>query len=170
MDEKLPACCRLRDSLAGCRPSQAGRLTSDAGPSRTGATRQTRALPTITGLQFPISPHQFEETQGIPHGIDAADFVGINRGDRDGRDAMAFPARDDEHFGLVLEPAGAAQNIRNDVAMQHAKAALRIRNLLAADLTDFSAHVTVYDPSHLRPADSGYAMRLSHVASRHHSG
>src|SRR5436305_12747483 len=117
---------------------QPGRLSAESGwkPNFRRRSEPDAGATTITGLQFSIAPHQFEETQGIPHGIDAADFVGINRGDRDGRDAMAFPARDDEHFGFVLEPAGAAQNIRNDVAMQHAKAALRISNRLAADLTD----------------------------------
>src|SRR5437763_10171530 len=85
---------------------------------------------------------------------------------------MALPARDDEHFGLVLEPAGAAQNFRNDIAMEHAKAALRIGNLLAADPTDFSAHVTVYHPSHERHragvvhtrTNENFRVRLRHSA------
>ncbi len=101
-------------------------IASDAGARSESAAHR---LP----LQIPIAPHQFEETHGIPHRIDAADFVGIDGRDRNRCDAMAFPARDDEHFGLVLEPAGAAQNFRNDIAMQHAKATLRIRNLLPAE-------------------------------------
>src|SRR5204863_7674576 len=101
-------------------------------------------------LSISIAPHQFEETHSIPYRIDAADFVGIDGRDWNRCDAMAFPARDDEHFGLVLEPTGATQNFRNDIAMQHAKAALRIRNLLPADATDFAAHVPVHNPPHQR--------------------
>src|SRR4029077_3126454 len=107
--------------------------------------------PTWLPLQIPIAPHQFEETHGIPHRIDAADFVGIDGRDRNRCDAMAFPARDDQHFGFVLEPAGAAQNFGNDIAMQHAKPTLRIRNLLPADATDFAAHVPVHNPPPPQP-------------------
>ena len=98
-------------------------------------------------LEFSVSPHQLEETQRVTHRVDAANFIGIDRGNGNGCDALPFPARNDEHFRFVFEPAGTAQNFRNDVAMEHAKSALRIGNLLPANATNFVAHITIYHAS-----------------------
>jgi plasmid stabilization system protein ParE len=44
----------------------------------TGSTElRDRSLPSL------IPPDELEESDGITHGVDAADFVGVNRGDRD---------------------------------------------------------------------------------------
>ena len=78
------------------------------------------------------------------HWIDAANFIGIDRGNGNGGDSIPSPARDDQHFGLVFEPTGTAQNFRDDVAMEHAKSALRIGNLLPANATNLVAHIAVH--------------------------
>src|SRR5215471_2050510 len=98
-------------------------------------------------LQLSVTSHQFEEAQGVTHRIDAANFIGIDRGNGNGRDAMPSPAHDDEHFGFVFEPTGTAQDFRDDVPMKHAKSALRIGDLLPANATNFVAHVRVHHPS-----------------------
>ena len=68
-------------------------------------------------LQFPIPPHQFEETDGVAHGMDAADFVGVDGGDGDGFDAKTFATGDEEHLGFVIETVGAAEQFRDEMPM-----------------------------------------------------
>ena len=79
-------------------------------------TTNTNERPALA-LQLPVSPHQFEEADGVAHGMDAADFVGVNGGDGDGFDAEAFTTGDDEHFGFVIETIGAAEYFGNEMSM-----------------------------------------------------
>ena len=94
-------------------------------------------------LQFPIPSHQFEEADGVARGMDAADFVGVDGADEDGFDAKTFATGDEEHLGFVIETVGAAEQLGDEIAMHHAKAALRVGNVLAANTTDSVAHVTI---------------------------
>ena len=55
-----------------------------------------------------------KKRDGIAHRMDAADFVGIDGVIGTDCDATAFPAGDDEHFGFVIEAAGATENFRNE--------------------------------------------------------
>ena len=56
-----------------------------------------------TPLQFLVAPHQFEEAERIPDGMDAADFVRINGRDRHRFDVAPFAAGDNQHLGFVVE-------------------------------------------------------------------
>src|SRR6184192_4039943 len=42
--------------------------------------REARALSRFRLLPFLITPHELEKPDGIPARVDAADFVGVNRG------------------------------------------------------------------------------------------
>src|SRR5213592_3030084 len=80
----------------------------------------------------PIAPHQFEKAEGVADGVDAADFIGINGADGNRGDPATGATGEDKHFGFVVEALGASQETRDNAAMDHAKAALRIGNVLAA--------------------------------------
>ena len=74
----------------------------------------------------------------VAHRMDAADFIAVNGADRDRFDPAAFAAGDDQHFGFVVEALRALEQIRNQAAVDHAKTALRVGNVLAADPADLA--------------------------------
>ncbi len=50
-----------------------------------------------------VAAHQLQETERIPHGMDAAHFIGVDGADRHRADAEALPAHLDQHLGLVFK-------------------------------------------------------------------
>ena len=90
-----------------------------------------------------VAAHQFEKTEGVADRMDAADFVGVDGADRHRGDAETGAAGDDEHLGFVIKAARAGEKMRDEVAMEHAVAALGIGHVLPAEAADATTHVTV---------------------------
>src|SRR6266487_4289492 len=60
---------------------------------------------------------------------------------------ISFAAGDDEHFGFVIKTLNAfgAKELGNQLSIQHAKPALRVRDRLPAKTADRPAHVTIHN-------------------------
>ena len=82
--------------------------------------------------------------------MNLAHLIGVNGGNWDRLDLVAFAAGDDEHFRFVIETVPAAEQRRNQLSIQHAKAALGVGDFLAAERADPFAHPVIYHLSQTR--------------------
>src|SRR5438270_1410285 len=98
-------------------------------------------VPSTLRLRFPVASHQLEKPQGIADGMNAADFVRIHGGNWHRRNSKTFLAGQEQHFSFIIEPVSPGEHRWNEIAVEHAKTALSIRNLLPAHGADFFAHV-----------------------------
>ncbi len=90
-----------------------------------------------------VAPDQSKKADCIPHRMDAADFVGINRADRHRRDSKTLPTGDEEHFGFVIKAAGTGEKVGREAAVHHPITALRVGHILPTYPADTATHITI---------------------------